>query len=107
MELKFLLGIINSKLANFLLDQIRGIGNIDINPEYLKNIPIPIAQIEDQLKVIEIVDKILELKQSNTSTHLLECQLDHLIYKLYKLRYDEVKMIDPEFELSESEYDNL
>jgi hypothetical protein len=29
---------------------------------------------------------------------------DHLVYKLYQLTDDEVKIIDPEFELTEQEY---
>jgi adenine-specific DNA-methyltransferase len=41
---KFLLGILNSRLGTFLLNQIRGSGNIDINPEYLKQLPIPIIR---------------------------------------------------------------
>lgn len=47
-SLKYLLALINSKLANYLLDQIRGTGNIDINPEYLKKIPIPKIPPEHQ-----------------------------------------------------------
>ena len=30
--------------------------------------------------------------------------IDNLVYKLYQLTYDEVKVIDPEFELTEQEY---
>lgn len=37
----------------------------------------------------------------------LENQIDELVYKLYKLTYAEVKIIDPEFELSEEEYNNI
>jgi adenine-specific DNA-methyltransferase len=29
---------------------------------------------------------------------------DNLVYKLYQLTYNEVKIIDPEFELTEQEY---
>ena len=31
-------------------------------------------------------------------------KIDNLVYKLYQLTYDEVKIIDPEFELTEQEY---
>ncbi len=34
----------------------------------------------------------------------LEKAIDHLVCKLYQLTYDEVKIIDPEFELTEQEY---
>ncbi len=37
------------------------------------------------------------------STHL-ENQIDNLVYRLYDLTYDEVKVIDPQFNLTEEEY---
>ena len=45
-EIKFLLVLLNSKYANYLLDSIRGSGNIDVNPEYIRNIPIPQLNID-------------------------------------------------------------
>ena len=36
-----------------------------------------------------------------------EQQIDNLVYKLYELTYDEVKVIDPEFTLTESEYNAI
>jgi len=40
----------------------------------------------------------------NADTSELEKAIDRLVYKLYQLTYDEVKIIDPEFELTEQEY---
>ena len=40
----------------------------------------------------------------HADTSELEKAIDHLVYKLYQLTYDEVKTIDPEFELTEQEY---
>ena len=34
----------------------------------------------------------------------LEKAIDRLVYKLYRLTYTEVKIIDAEFELTEQEY---
>lgn len=111
MNLKYLLGILNTKLANFLLDQIRGIGNIDINPEYIRNIPIPITQTGAQLKIADIVDKILVAKAEdpNSDTGILEEQIDNLVYRLYNLTYKEVKGIDPEIvsKINEMEYNSI
>jgi adenine-specific DNA-methyltransferase len=36
---------------------------------------------------------------------VFDCQIDKLVYKLYDLTYDEVKVVDPEFWLSEEEYE--
>ena len=108
-SLEYLLAILNSKLANYLLDQIRGKGNIDINPEYLKNISIPEIPFSDQQPFITLVDQILSAKKTNpkADTSALEKQIDEMVYKLYELTYDEVKVIDPEFSLSESEYNAI
>ena len=42
-DIFYLLGVLNSKRANELLDDIRGVGNIDVNPEYIRNIHIPLV----------------------------------------------------------------
>jgi hypothetical protein len=40
----------------------------------------------------------------HADTSELEKAIDRLVYKLYQLTYDEVKIIDPEFKLTEPEY---
>ena len=74
----------------------------------LEQIPIPYYDELVQLKITAIVDSILATKQQNpqADTSELETQIDILVYLLYKLTYDEVKIIDPQIEtiISESEY---
>jgi len=53
-----------------------------------------------QQSVIFLVDQILIAKQENTDTSKLESDIDNLVYKLYDLTDEEVKVIDPEFGLS-------
>jgi len=60
-DLRYLLAIINSKYANTILDDIRGDGNIDVNPEYIRNIPIP--ECTDQQPFIDLADKMLSLNK--------------------------------------------
>ena len=60
-EIKFLLVLLNSKYANYLLDSIRGSGNIDVNPEYIRNIPIPLVSADAQQPFIELADTMLSL----------------------------------------------
>lgn len=43
----------------------------------------------------------------NHYTTSLEKEIDVLVYKLYELTYDEVKIIDNNFWLSEEEYGKL
>ncbi len=35
-----------------------------------------------------------------------EKQIDQMVYKLYELTYEEVKIVNPDFLMSEEEYEN-
>ena len=43
------------------MDDIRGDGNIDVNPEYIRNIPIP--ECVDQQPFIDLADRMLSLNK--------------------------------------------
>ena len=60
-DLRFLLVLLNSKYANYLLDSIRGSGNIDVNPEYIRNIPVPLISPESQQPLVALADTMLSL----------------------------------------------
>ena len=59
--------------------------------------------------IVKIVDNILSanVKNQKEDTLHLQKQVDELVYKLYDLTYEEVKVIDPEFWLSEEEYEKV
>lgn len=62
-EIKYLLVLLNSKYANYLLNTIRGSGNIDVNPEYIRNIPIPSIPLDSQQLFIDLADIMISLNQ--------------------------------------------
>ena len=68
-DIKFLLALLNSKYANYLLNSIRGSGNIDVNPEYIRNIPIPSITFESQQLFVGLADKILSLNSQLHEKH--------------------------------------
>jgi type I restriction-modification system DNA methylase subunit len=106
----FIVGILNSKIGIYLLDSIRGKNNIDINPEYLKNIPIPKIDKNSKIKhdqVVSIVNQLItlhiELKTANLESkkeqiknkiEYSEDKINDLVYKLYDLTNEEVKIIE-------------
>jgi adenine-specific DNA-methyltransferase len=104
-DLRYLLGIINSQYASALLSNIRG-GDYHIVPEHIRNIPIPLATKEQQHRIAIIVDKILKTKQedSQADTSKEEKEIDRLVYKLYGLTYDEVIRVDSEVHITEEVY---
>ena len=104
-SLRYLLGILDSTLINYLF--ATRFLNLAIKAEYLKQlrIPIPSALILKQLE--SLVSKVLELKKVNieADTTSLEYQIDFLVYHLYGLTYDEVLIVDPETPISREEYE--
>lgn len=84
-DLKFLLGVMNSKYADELLTNLRG-GDYHIYPEHIRNIPIPNAPVELQQSIVNLVDKILLAKINNSDTTILETKVDQLVFKIYSLQ---------------------
>lgn len=105
-SLRYLLGILDSTLINYLF--ATKFLNLAIKAEYLKQlrIPIPSAVILKQLE--SLVSKVLELKKVNieADTTSLEYQIDFCVYHLYGLTYDEVLIVDPETPISREEYES-
>ena len=103
-SLRYLLGILDSTLINYLF--ATKFLNLAIKAEYLKQlrIPIPSAAILKQLE--SLVSKVLELKKVNIEADItsLEYQIDFCVYHLYGLTYDEVLIVDPETPISREEY---
>ncbi len=104
-SLKFLLAILNSNLTNWYFSN--SFVDYNIKPKYIEQIPLPKVLTSDSIE--NIVEEILAAKKDdpNANTSELEKQIDHLVYKLYQLTYNEVKIIDPEFALTEQEYLDL
>lgn len=108
--LKYLISFLNSTLFRYCFaDRFPELqGNVR---ELKKNImvEIPVKKISDlkQRPFIRLVDKVLENKQKGKETYSLEQQIDNLVYRLYDLSYDEVKLIDPNFDLGEQEYNAI
>lgn len=93
----YLIGLLNSKLLNWLF-RITSTNN-NVNLYELESLPIP--QITESNKplcdeITAIVGQILEskAKDSKANTQELESHIDSLVYKLYNLTNDEIKVIE-------------
>ena len=106
--IKYLLGILNSKLMEFYFGFI-GImtagGAFTLKQETVSEFPIKIITEDKQKTFIDKVEKILKAKAKNHDTVELEKEIDIMVYHLYNLTYEEAKIIDPE--LSEAEYSRV
>jgi hypothetical protein len=96
-NLKFLLGLINSKLMNWYFSNT--FIDYNIKPKYIEQLPIvEIAETEQQ-PIIEHVEKILALKKAepSQSTTELEKEIDKMVYVLYGLTEAEIAEIEQSF----------
>ena len=102
-SLRYLLGILNSKLINYLFTT--KFLNLAIKAEYVKQIRIPTASEELQTQIENLVNQVLVRKQKGLDTSTLESEIDLLVYHLYDLTYDEVLIVDPETPITREEYE--
>lgn len=96
--LKYVLGLLNSKLYDFIYNKISGDKQTfqRIILENVKQLPIPTATPAQQHPIIALVDKILAVKKANSqaNTSAWEREIDGLVYELYGLTEDEVKVVE-------------
>ena len=108
---KLILAILNSNLCTFYL-KYRLLNcaklTVHLDKPYIGKIPVPCASKKVEKQLIEMVDKELLAKEvtPQDDTTYLENQIDILVCLLYKLTYEEVKIIDPQIEniISEADY---
>lgn len=104
-ESKYVLGLLNSKLFNFIYQKKFNTKKLfpRILLENLKVLPIKIdTTYFDSL--ISLVDE--RLKRIDNQD-MLECAIDVIVYKIYGLSYDEVKLVDPDTSITEVEYNKF
>ncbi len=92
---EYILGLLNSKLIRFWNKRIFPEG-LHIKKYQLEVIPIPIPTKEIQNKIEAIVNTILNAKANycDEDTSNLEHDLDRLVYNLYALTDEEIRLIE-------------
>lgn len=107
---KYILGLLNSKVLHYYFGFI---GVMTAGGAYtLKATTIsalPFATCENMQVVIDLVNEILvkKGKDHNVDVTELENKIDHIVYHLYNLTYEEVLIVDPQTPITREEYDNF
>lgn len=103
-KLIYICCILNSKLVyHWLFHRGKRKGNmLELFQQPLKSIPIKFCNSKLYARILNIGK---ELRADNKNENL-ENELNILISKIYSLSFLEVKIIDPDFPLSQEEYDN-
>lgn len=90
-----ILGILNSKVSQFLMTSLCPIkqgGFYKISSQYLNSFPIPNLESEFATRIKDLVLNIQSDKTTNTTD--LESQIDQLVYQLYELTDEEIKIVE-------------
>ncbi len=100
-EIKYITALLNSKCIYFAMRKFYMGGGIEgeLKTNNLEKIPIPqITEKNQELtdKIIALVDKILQAKAKDpkANTQKLEKEIDALVYQLYNLTDEEIKIIE-------------
>ncbi len=110
---------LNSKLINYYFKKnigaTLGLQGFEMSKVFMQNLPIPKISKSEQKPFATLVDKIIakkavrqsSLQELGEDTTAEEREIDLMVYKLYELTYEEVKIVEPAFALTENEYNKV
>jgi len=103
-DLKYTLALFNSQLLNYFFQSFKeedGRAFAQVKTVDIKNLPLKLVDKDKQNFFVELVDQILTAKKSDPSadTTALEIEIDQLVYQLYGLTEEEIKIVEGETDL--------
>lgn len=98
-DVAYVSAIVNSSVGLWFARQVFATkqgGFFDFEPRYSSQWPIPLVSPEKQKPVERLVDRILTAKQRDVEADVsaLEREIDQLVYALYGLTSDEIKLVE-------------
>lgn len=98
-NIKYFLGLLNSALLNFYYREISQEGGrvlAQVKPQRIRSLPIMIASETDQVKITNLVDRIIMAKDGEPAVDVtgLVHKLDEMVYALYGLTSEERDIVE-------------
>lgn len=105
-DIKFILGLLNSNIIQYYTYKFiynNAIRSMDFYRVYAERIPVPKVSLEDQQKIVKIVDKLLEVSESlskpgnleeKQKLFNLEREMNDLFYLLYGLSHENKGIVE-------------
>ncbi len=99
-HLKYLTALLNSKAVTFFFKTFymggELVGKIRYKKAFLEKVPFPIPLNKIENIIENLVNEILKMKQNNPNIDIskLEKEIDLLVYELYELTEDEIKIVE-------------
>jgi hypothetical protein len=106
-KIKYLTGMLNSALSRYQLFEKAprtGMGDLIISVQALEPLLVHYPNESTEKEVCKLVDEIITHRKAGQDSTSLERALDLLVFKIYQLSYEEVKLISPDFWLSKEDY---
>ncbi|MBW1649808.1 MAG: class I SAM-dependent DNA methyltransferase [Deltaproteobacteria bacterium] len=97
LNINFVLAILNSLVTKFFIQSrasLKAGGYYSYSSNVLNQVPIKKISTKEQQLFIDLVQKIDEQKKLGKDCTVLEDQIDQLVYKLYNLTEEEIKIIE-------------
>jgi len=105
-DLYTILGLLNSKLINWyyqiVINPEQGEALAQVKKGHIVALPISVTNYKPLADLVRIV---LSKKKQLEESILIENQIDCMVYKLYDLTYDEIKIVDPNTPITKEEYE--
>ena len=95
-HLKYLVGILNSKIGKYILKNApqTGTGDLLISVQAIEPLKIPIPDIIVEQRFNTLVDSILETCGNNDFVKEIENELDKMSYRIYDFNEEEIEFIE-------------
>ena len=98
-DYNYIVGVLNSKLSSFIyrgLTQETGRTFAQVKPANVRKLSIPNVGKDIQMQVSNLVRLIVEKKKMDASRHTLEeeMMIDSIVYSLFGLTKEEIKLIE-------------
>jgi hypothetical protein len=94
---KYLLGILNSKLADYFIRNLgvtRNGGYFEYKPMFVSQLPVPMTNDKERKTIELLVTEMLNLRKHHSDTSDIDFKLNNSIYNLYLLTDAEKRFID-------------
>ncbi len=95
-QIEYVLGVLNSSLIRryyLLASQVEGTTKPQLYINILKSIPFLNVSLAQQEPIIELVNRILVAKAKDADVTALEREIDELVFALYGLTPEEIKIV--------------
>ena len=100
-NLKYIMAVLSSKLGfyifyNFYSEITLGDVGFQYRKSSLEEFPIPEVDKKTEKEIVNLVEKVIEGKKKGIDTSEFEVEIDKIVYELYNLNENEIKIIEGE-----------